>query len=127
MKARRPKEWDELSPGARKKLEDHMLSILNEAEEKDMRIVIELLIKMLCILLHDTGGYGEKRLTLLVGNLNMMFKEQKRLVSKGKQREWLDKRLAKIFRRDGFPQYFIDGMFGKADEDALKGRTEIKL
>lgn len=119
MKARTPKEWNDLSPRSQKIVSDYCVKLLNEQEEKDMRIVVERLVKMFCGLLHDTQGYGEKRLTMLIGNLQMVFKEQSSLVGQGKQVEFLDKRMAKIFRKNGFPQSFIDNLLGPKDEDSL--------
>ena len=119
MKARTPKEWNDLSPRSQKIVSDYCVKLLNEQEEKDMRIVVERLVKMFCCLLHDTQGYGEKRLTMLVGNLQMVFKEQSSLVNQGKQVKFLDERMEKIFRKNGFPQSFIDNLLGPKDEDSL--------
>lgn len=119
MKARTPKEWNDLSPRSQKIVSDYCVKLLNEQEEKDMRIVVERLIKMFCCLLHDTQGYGEKRLTLLVGNLQTIFNEQSRLVSQGEQVKWLDERMEKIFKKNGFPQSFIDNLLGQKDEASL--------
>jgi hypothetical protein len=119
MKARTPKEWNDLSPRSQKIVSDYCVKLLNDQEEKDMRIVVERLIKMFCCLLHDTQGYGEKRLTLLVGNLQTIFNEQSRLVSQGEQVKWLDERMEKIFKKNGFPQSFIDNLLGPKDEASL--------
>ena len=121
MKSRTPREWETLSKKDKKKITDYCVSVLNEQEEKDMRIIIELLIKMLCCVLHDTEGFGEKRLMLLIGNLQMVFKEQTQLVSKGEQINFLDNRMKKIFKKNGFPQTFFDSLLGKKDEKSLTG------
>ena len=119
MKARTPKEWNDLSPRSQKIVSDYCVKLLNEQEEKDMRIVVERIIKMFCCTLHDTEGFGEKRLTMLIGNLQMIFREQSQFVSQGKQVEYLDGRMKKIFRKNGFPQSFIDNLLGPKDEDSL--------
>ena len=119
MKARAPRQWESLSKGDKKIVCDYCLSVLQEAEDKDMRIMLELFIKMNCALIHDLFGFGEKRLNLYIGNFQMMFREQARLVSKGKQLESLDKRMKKIFRKKGFPQEFVDGIIGKVDRAVL--------
>lgn len=119
MKARTPKEWNDLSPRSQKIVSDYCVKLLNEQEEKDMRIVVERLVKMFCGLLHDTEGYGEKRLTMLIGNFQMVFKEQSRFVSQGEQVKRLDEKMEKIFRKNGFPQSFIDNLLGPKDEDSL--------
>ena len=35
--------------------------------------------------------------------------------AKGEQIEYLDKRMAEIFRKDGFPQDFVDELIGKVE------------
>ena len=121
MKARVPKEWTDLSPRSQHIVSEYCVGLLNDQEEKDMRIVVERIIKMFCCLLHDTEGFGEKRLTLLIGNLQMLFREQTHLVSMGDQVKYLDKRMEKIFRKKGFPQEFIDMLLGEKDEKTLEG------
>lgn len=126
MKARVPREWENLTKAQKQKVIDYCLSVLREQEDKDMRIVLDLFIKMSCALNHDLFGHGEKRLNLYIGNFQMMFREQARLVSKGKQLEFLDGRMAKIFRKKGFPQEFVDGIIGKVDKAALEGNNVME-
>ncbi len=121
MKSRVPKEREDLTPAARAKVEKYCLEKMQEQEEKDMRIILELFIKMNCALMHDLFGKGEKSLTLYIGNLQMMFREQCNLVSRGEQLRFLDDRMAKIFRKDGFPQSFVDNMLGPKDEATVNG------
>lgn len=98
MKARPPKGYRELS---RKKQEEH-----------DCRIILDLYMKMVCCVLHDAFGFGEKRLTCFIGNHKRLFARQSRLVSKGEQIEYLNKRMSEIFKKDGFPQEFLDKLLG---------------
>lgn len=121
MKARAPRQWESLSKGDKKIITDYCLSVLQEQQDKDMRIILELFIKMMCTLLHDTRGFGEKRLTIFIGDFQILFREQQKLVSKGKQLEFLNKRMSEIFVRGGFPQSFVDNLLGKVDEYVLNG------
>ena len=121
MKARAPRQWESLSKGDKKIITDYCLSVLQEQQDKDMRIILELFIKMMCTLLHDTRGFGEKRLTIFIGDIQILFREQQKLVSKGKQLEFLNKRMSEIFVRGGFPQSFVDNLLGKVDEYVLNG------
>lgn len=121
MKARAPRQWESLSKGDKKIITDYCLSVLQEQQDKDMRIILELFIKMMCTLLHDTRGFGEKRLTIFIGDFQILFREQQKLVSKGKQLEFLNKRMSEIFVRGGFPQNFVDNLLGKVDEYVLNG------
>lgn len=116
MKARVPKAYRDLTPIAKKQLQDYVVEIATEAakkqEEHDCRIILDLYMKMVCCVLHDAFGFGEKRLTYFIGNHKRLFARQSRLVSKGEQIEYLNKRMSEIFKKDGFPQEFLDRLLG---------------
>ena len=126
MKARVPKAWDKLSHVDQEKLKAFTREVALEAAEKqieiDGRIMLDIYMKMACLVLHDAFGFGEKRLSMYIGNHKRLFERQAKLVSKGEQLEYLDRRMAEIFKKDGFPQKFIDDMLGEtvtaeAEED----------
>jgi hypothetical protein len=121
MKARVPKEWTDLSPRSQHIVSEYCVGLLNDQEEKDMRIVLERIIKMFCCVLHDTEGFDETKLWLLIGNLQTVFKEQAKLVSKKQQMKFLDERMEKIFPANGFPQAFIDALLGEKDQKTIEG------
>lgn len=50
-----------------------------------------------------------------IGNHKRLFMRQAKLVSRGEQLQYLDKRMAEIFLKDGFPQKFIDDMLGEVE------------
>lgn len=116
MKARVPKAYRDLTPIAKKQLQDYVVEIATEAakkqEEHDCRIILDLYMKMVCCVLHDAFGFGEKRLTLFIANHKRLFARQSRLVTKGEQMEYLNKRMSEIFKKDGFPQEFLDKLLG---------------
>ena len=86
-----------------------------ETTQKDARIMLDLYIKMVCVTLHDAFGFGERRLIRFLGNHRRLFDRQMRMVKAGTQLEWLDKRMAEIFHKDGFPQEFFDKMLGPVE------------
>ena len=114
MKARVPKAYQSLSPRQKEQLKDYIVEVATEAakkqEEQDCRVILDLYMKMVCCVLHDAFGFGEKRLTMFIGNHKMLFRTQNRLVEKGEQLEYLNRRMGEIFK-NGFPQKFVDGMF----------------
>lgn len=116
MKARVPKAYRDLTPKAKQQLQDYVVEIATEAakkqEEHDCRIILDLYMKMVCCVLHDAFGFGEKRLTYFIGNHKRLFARQSKLVSKGEQIEYLNKRMSEIFKKDGFPQEFLDKLLG---------------
>lgn len=119
MDCRRPKEYHELSRKAQKRIEGYIIEIATDAakkqEEKDVRIVLDLYIKMVCYMLHDTERFGKKRLTRVLYNHKRMFKGQSRLVTRGEQLDYLNKRMDEIFGKDGFPTEIIDSILGEVE------------
>lgn len=117
MKARIPKAYRDLTPKAKQQLQDYVVEIATEAakkqEENDCRIILDIYMKMVCCVLHDAFGFGEERLTLFIGNHKRLFARQSRLVDKGEQQEYLNKRMSEIFKKNGFPQEFMDSLLGE--------------
>lgn len=119
MKAKIPKSWQSLPYKQREKLTEYTKEVAYEAAKeqlnKDMRIVLESYIKMVCVVLHDAFGFGERRLTRFIGNHRRLFAQQYKLVSNGEQLQYLNRRMEEIFHKDGFPQDFIDNLIGKVE------------
>lgn len=124
MKARIPKAYASLPKRQQQNIADYATKIAldaaREQEQKDARIILDLYMKMTCLILHDAFGFGERRLNRFIGNHRRLFVQQTKLVSKGEQIDYMNKRMAEIFPKDGFPQEFIDGLLGEVvveDED----------
>lgn len=119
MRAKIPKSWQSLPYKQREKLTEYTKEVAYEAAKeqlnKDMRIVLESYIKMVCVVLHDAFGFGERRLTRFIGNHRRLFAKQYKLVRDGKQEEYLNKRMSEIFKKDGYPQYFINELIGEVE------------
>lgn len=127
MKAKIPREWRDMSPAQRKRVDEFIRKTAYEAaamqEEKDCRIILDIYMKMACLILHDAFGFGEKRLRMFLGNHKRLFSRQTKLVKKGKQLEFLDEEMAKIFRKEGFPQSFVDDMLGPVETEEENDAT----
>ena len=67
------------------------------------------------IALNERFGFGEKRLTYFLANHKRLFDRQNRLVIKGEQTKYLNTRMDEIFKKEGFPQDFIDRIIGKVE------------
>lgn len=117
MKARIPREYESLNPRQQERLKQYCIDVAAEAalkqEEHDCRVIFDLYMKMVCCVLHDAFGFGEKRLTYFIANHRRMFDRQNRLVLKGGQAKYLNARMAEIFKKEGFPQEFLDGLIGQ--------------
>ena len=119
MKARIPREYENLNPRQKERLKQYCIEVATAAakkqEENDCRVILDLYMKMVCCVLHDAFGFGEKRLSMFLGNHKRLFDRQNRLVSKGQQVEYLNKRMAEIFKKDGYPKEFINSLIGEIE------------
>ena len=111
MKVRIPKELSELTPGAQRRVEEYWLKHYSDLLEGNMRVMLDLYIKMVCLTLHDKLGMGEEELMLFLGHHRELFREQVKMVRSDEQIEYLDGRMAEIFKTNGFPKGFFDKMF----------------
>ena len=89
MKANIPKSWNSLPKKEKEAISDWLQKITKEQCEKDMRIVLDRYIKMVCLTLHDAFGFGEKRLMMFLGNHKRLFHRQHKMVKDGSQIEYL--------------------------------------
>ena len=119
MKARVPKLYQDLDKKQQEVIKNYIAELATEMarqqEEKDCRLILDLYMKMVCCVLHDAFGFGEKRLIRFLGNHKRMFNFQNRLVMKGEQLEYLNQRMDEIFKKDGFPQGFFDSLLGEVE------------
>lgn len=119
MKAKVPRDYHQMSQSQKKRIENYIVEMATEAarkqEEKDCRIILDLYMKMVCCMLHDSFGFGEKRLNYFMGNHKRVFARQNKLVDRGEQLDYLNKRMNEIFKKNGFPQQFIDDIVGEVE------------
>ena len=127
MKARVPKEFNALTPGQQRRIDEFWRERALETVERDGRIMLDLYMKMVCVTLHDMFGWGEKRLTLFLGHHRALFFDQQKKVKSGDQIEYLNARMAEIFKKNGFPQGFFDKMRGcvESPKDNRNGAEEL--
>ena len=120
MKVKIPKAYRQLHYDDQQDLKKFTQDVALEAAEKmlerDARIMLDIYMKMVCVMLHDMpDGWGEKRLRMFLGNHKRVFARQFKLVERGEQLKYLNKRMDEIFKKDGFPQDFIDDLLGKVE------------
>lgn len=125
-KPKPPREYHQLSKAGQKRIEDYIIECATEAakkqEEKDIRTVLELDMKIDICVLHDSEGFGKKKLTRYLYNKKRAINYQNRLVTRGEQLDYLNKRMDEIFGKDGFPSHIIDSILGEVEIiDAKEG------
>lgn len=119
MKARTPKAYQDLPKKQQETIKEYIVEMATQAakaqEEQDCRVILDIYMKMVCCMLHDSFGFGETRLIRFIGNHKRVFNRQNKLVTRGGQLDYLDKRMSEIFKKDGFPQKFIDDILGEVE------------
>lgn len=114
-----PTEYKNLPSKQKEKLRAYCEEVAMEAAtaqfNQDVRIILEAYMKMSCIILHDAFHFTEDDCWMYLGNHRRMFAKQYKLVRDGKQEEYLNKRMSEIFKKDGYPQYFINELIGEVE------------
>ena len=112
MNAKVRKDWEQMTPASQRRVEQYWISKYSELLEKNMRIMLDLYMKMVCVTLHDKLSLSEEELMLFLGHHRELFREQVKMVRSDEQIEYLDARMAEIFKKNGFPKGFFDRMLG---------------
>lgn len=108
MKCNLPKSWDQLPQSQRDLIQDEFNKQLNHLIDKEEAEVQDIWIKLACINLHETFGFGEERLMRFIAAWNKVYRRNERMQTKAEQKAWLDAEMEKCFPKSGFPQMRID-------------------
>lgn len=110
MKARIPKSFLNLP----KKEKDIINQVLTDELYK--RVVAEevllqkLWLKMACIVLHSSFGFGRKRLMIFLGNWKRLYKKNAAFINSKEQEQFFSEEMEKIFRKEGYPEDFVNSL-----------------
>ena len=117
LNARVPKPYDQLPDKDKEKIRAFIRQVALEAAEVEIqriaRIMLDIYMKMACVMLHDGFGFGKKRLRMFLAGHKRVFARQFKLVERGEQLKYLNGRMTEIFKKDGFPQDFVDDLLGE--------------
>ena len=80
---------------------DRMLS------EEEVQLFTQY-VKMTCILLHDYFGFGEQRLSCVIGNFKTLRRKYRNANTTQEVNPILDKEMERIFRKSKFPQDYVE-------------------
>ncbi len=108
MKCNLPRSYLNLPPAEKDVITDLFNEELNAAISKEEAELQEIWIKLACINLHETFGFGEDRLNRFIAAWNKTYRRNERTGSTSAQTAWLDAEMAKCFPKFGFPQHRID-------------------
>ena len=110
MKARTPKSYLSLPKHEKKAIDDLVESEINRILSEEEVTLFTQYTKMLCIVLHDYFGFGEKRLCRIIGNFRMLHRKFRNVKTDKEINEALDKEMARIFKKNGFPQEYVENL-----------------
>lgn len=113
MKCNLPTSFNKLPKSERELIQNALNEQLNHLVDKEEAEVQEIWIKLACILLHETFGFGEERLCRFIAAWNKIYRRNARTQTKSEQTAWLDDEMKKCFPKYGFPQHRIDSLKDK--------------
>lgn len=108
MKCNMPRSFNQLPKSERELIQNALNEQLTQLVDKEEAEVQEIWIKLACINLHETFGFGEERLMRFIAAWNRVYRRNERVQTKAEQTAWLDAEMAKCFPKSGFPQMRID-------------------
>lgn len=108
MKCNLPRSYLNLPPAEKDVITELFNEELNAAISKEEAELQEIWIKLACINLHETFGFGEDRLNRFIAAWNKTYRRNERTGSTPAQTAWLSAEMAKCFPKFGFPQHRID-------------------
>lgn len=120
MKANLPRSWHRLPPSEKQLI----LDAADEQMNRNVNIILDIFLKMSCQVLHEAFGFGEKRLSMYLGNYKRIFRENRRNVRDGVQIYELDRKMRKIFRKSGYPDSFFKAMIDGWETDTSREGRE---
>ena len=108
MKVRIPKSFSQLPQHEKEKINQIMAEeVIKQVLHSEAELQ-KIWLQYACIVLHDSFGFGSKRLLAFLGNWRAMYRTNSKLDGEGKQTEYLKAEMARIFGKDGYPYAFID-------------------
>lgn len=110
MKCNLPTSFHRLPQSEKDQIQQAFDKQLNYLIDKEEAEVQEIWIKLACILLHETFGFGEQRLDRFIVAWNRIYRRNARTQTKPEQTAWLESEMKKCFPKYGFPQRRIDSL-----------------
>ena len=108
MKARTPKSYLNLPKHEKEAIDNLVQDEINRILSEEEVVLFTQYTKMLCIILHDYFGFGEDRLCRVIGNFRMLHRKFRKVKTAKEVNEALDKEMARIFKKGGFPQDYVE-------------------
>ena len=108
MKARIPKSYANLPEREKQVINNIVMDEFNRMlDEQEVQMFTQYM-KMLCIVMHDYRGHGEQRLYEIIGDFATLRRRYRNIKTAEEINSVLDKEMARIFKKNGFPQDFVE-------------------
>ena len=108
MKARLPISYLNLPPREKKAIDNLVKSEVDRALTEEEVVLFTQYTKMMCIVLHDYFGFVENRLYRVIANFKTLKRRYKNVRTAQDVMPALDKEIERIFRRNKFPQDYVE-------------------
>lgn len=108
MKAKLPRSFLSLPQSEKEKINEVLAEEVERNVNQHMAKLQKIWLQFACIVLHKNFGFGEKRSLLFLANWREMYRLNSELKNEAEQMAYLEKEIAKIFKKKGYPESFVD-------------------
>ena len=108
MKVRIPKSFLALPQSEKDKINEAMTEEVQRQVDKDYCKLQRIWLKFACIVLNKSFGFGKRRAMLFLANWREMYRVNTTLKTEAEQTAYLEEEMARIFRKEGYPESFVD-------------------
>ena len=108
MKVRIPKSFMSLPQSEKDKINEAMTEEVLKQVVHEQAELQKIWLKMACIVLHNSFGFGKNRCLLFLANWREMYRLNSKIEGKEEQKKFLAGDIDSIFGKDGYPEEYID-------------------
>ena len=108
MKARLPKSYLNLPKREKEAIDNLVASELDRMLTEEEVVLFAQYTKLMCIVLHDYFGFGEKRLHCVIGNFKSLKRRYRNAKTAQEINPILDQEMDRIFKKDKFPKDYVE-------------------
>ena len=108
MKVRMPKSYLDLPQSEKDKINQVMTDEVYRRVDLDFIKLQRTWLKFACIVLNKCFGFGKRRAMLFLANWREMYRLNTTMKSEAEQTAYLEREMSRIFRKEGYPEGFVD-------------------
>ena len=108
MKVRLPKSFLDLPQSEKDKINEVLTEEVERRVNADFIKLQRVWLKFACIVLNKCFGFGERRAMLFLANWREMYRLNTTMKTEAEQTSYLEREMSRIFRKEGYPESFVD-------------------